>query len=343
MKEINVAVIGCGYWGPNLVRNFLEQADARLKTVCDLSPERLAYVKRLYPPVVTTTQMQDIFRDKDVQAVVIATPAATHFDIAMNALEAKKHVLIEKPLGLNRQECKKLIAAAKKHELILMVGHTFIYNSAVRKLREYIVQGFIGKTYYIYSQRLNLGKIRQDVNALWNFAPHDISILIYLLNELPHRVRAKGMEFIQKGIADVVMMDLDFPSGVSAHVHVSWLDPNKVRRMTVVGSEKMVVYDDVNADAKIQIFDKGITKKNIAASLGEFKNFGEFQLIHRAGDLVIPKLDNYEPLQEECRHFLQSIRQNSVPLTDGKHGLAVVEILEKAQESMDQGALPVDL
>ena len=359
---INVAVVGLGHWGPNLARNIAALPDAHLHTLCDVRPERLEHVGCQYPSAKRQREFDAVLGDPDVDAVVIATPARTHFELASAALKAGKHVLVEKPLAQTSAQCRELIALSEEHGRLLMVGHVFLYNAAVRKVKEYIQSGELGQVYYIYSQRLNLGIIRQDVNALWNFGPHDLSILCYWLDAAPERVLAQGYSYIQAGIEDVVFMTLDFPGGVGASVHISWLDPNKVRRMTVVGSEKMVVYDDVSADARIMVFDKGVMKKPNASilrqgsgdvlslskgqaslstgdgpSLGRYESFGEFQLLVRAGDVLIPKLNFVEPLKVECQHFVGCIRTGDRPLTDGYHGLQVVEALEAAQRAMSQG------
>jgi len=332
---VNIAVIGLGHWGPNLARNVASLTDARLHTLCDVRADRLAQVARQYPGVKTQTDYTAILADPEVDAVMIATPVHTHFELAAAALQAGKHVMVEKPLAQTSAQCRELIALAETRGLILMVGHVFIYNAAVRKVKEYIQSGELGQIYYIYSQRLNLGIIRQDVNALWNFAPHDISILCYWLDAMPERVIARGYSYIQPGIEDVIFMTLDFPGGVGANVHISWLDPNKVRRMTVVGSKKMVVYDDVSADAKIRVYDKGVTKKpNSALSLGSYESFGEFQLLLRAGDVLIPRVNFVEPLKVECQHFVDSIRLGQQPVTDGYEGLRVVQVLEAAQQAL---------
>ena len=356
---VNIALVGLGYWGPNLARNFAALPEVNLHTICELQPERLEQFGRQYPESKRQTDFDAVLADPEIDAVVVATPANTHFDLAAAALRAGKHAMVEKPLAQTSAQCRELIGLAEAGRLILMVGHVFIYNAAVRKVKEYIQSGELGQVYYIYSQRLNLGRVRQDVNALWNFGPHDLSILCYWLDAAPERVTARGYSYILPDIEDVVFMTLDFPGGVGANVHISWLDPNKVRRMTVVGSEKMVVYDDVNPDAKIAVYDKGVTKKpNRSArlttgasttlstgvstalntsgpSLGRYESFGEFQLLLRAGDVLIPKLNFVEPLKVECQHFVECIRSGQRPMTDGYDGLRVVEALEAAQQAMN--------
>ena len=334
---INVAVAGLGHWGPNLARNIAALSDAQLHTLCDTRPARLEHVGRQYPGAKRQASFDAVLEDPEVDAVIIATPVHTHFELAAAALGAGKHVLVEKPLAQTSVQCQELITLSEKRGVVLMVGHVFLYNAAVRRVKEYITSGELGEIYYVYSQRLNLGIVRQDVNALWNFAPHDLSILCYWLDAEPERVFARGYSFLQPGIDDVVFMTLDFPGGIGANVHISWLDPNKVRRMTVVGSRKMVVYDDVSADAKIVVYDKGVVKKpNVTPSLGCYETFGEFQLLLRAGDVLIPKLDFVEPLKAECQHFVECIRTKRRPLTDGNDGLQVVRVLEAAERSAAQ-------
>lgn len=346
---VRVALVGLGYWGPNLARNFASVSGAELHTLCDLIPDRLARFSGLYPQATASSDYDALLSDAEVDAVVLATPARTHFEMAKAALQAGKSVMVEKPLAQSSAQCRALIALAEERELTLMVGHVFVYNAAVRKVKEYIQAGELGQVYYVYSQRLNLGRVRQDVNALWNFAPHDLSILCYWLDAQPNHVVARGYSYLQTGVEDVVFMTLDFPGGVAANVHISWLDPNKVRRMTVVGSEKMVVYDDVNANARIMLCDKGIAREppisssagNGDTSLGRYETFGEFQLLVRAGDILIPKLDFVEPLRLECQHFVDCIRTGQKPLTDGYDGLRVVEVLEAAQRSLTLDSLSV--
>lgn len=344
-----IALVGLGYWGPNLARNLASLRGAELHTLCDLNAERLSHFGRHYPETRTTADYSVVLNTPEIDGVVIATPVHTHFDLAKAALQAGKHVMVEKPLAQTSAQCRELIALAESSKLTLMAGHVFIYNSAVRKVKEYIDSGLLGQVYYIYSQRLNLGIIRQDVNALWNFGPHDLSIINYWLGTPPLHVIAHGYSYIQPGIEDVVFMTLDYPGDVGANVHISWLDPHKVRRMTIVGSEKMVVYDDVSADARIMIYDKGVTKKALSlrasnangTSLGRFESFGEFQLLLRAGDILIPKLEFEEPLKLECQHFLECIRTGKPPLTDGYEGLRVVEALEAAQRSLTANGIGV--
>jgi predicted dehydrogenase len=334
---INVALVGLGYWGPNLARNIAILDGAKLHTLCDAQQDRLDRIGRQYPGAILTSDFEAVLADDKVQAVVLATPVVSHFDLARRALLAGKHVLVEKPLAQTSIQCAELIEIATKAGLTLMVGHVFLYNAAVRRMKDYIDSGELGDVHYIYSQRLNLGQVRHDVNALWNFAPHDLSILSYWLGMEPERVMARGYSYVQPGIEDVVFMTLDFPGGIGANVHISWLDPFKTRQMTVVGSKKMIVYDDVSADARITIYDKGVSRsrRDDAGPPGSYETFGEFQLLLRAGDVLIPKVDFTEPLRVELQHFVDCIGSGEAPLTDGVSGLRVVRALEAAQASMD--------
>lgn len=339
---VNFGLVGVGYWGPNLARNLNNTENATLAWVCDANEKSLGKIASNYPKVRTTGDLSQMLAASDLDAVVVATPAGTHFDIATQCLKAGKHVLVEKPLAMSTAECDALIDLAGSKDLRLMVGHTFLYSPPVLKMKELVDAGEIGDVYYAYSTRVNLGQIRKDVNAMWNLAPHDIAIFLYLFGAAPISVSAKGITQIQPGIEDVVFMYLDFPGNITAHVHVSWLDPGKVRKLTLVGSKKMVIYDDANADVKIQILDKGVTK--VANGNAEsFSSFGEFQLLLRAGDVLIPKIAATEPLKMECQHFADCIISGERPLTDGVHGKQVVRILEAAQESMRTGSGPVEV
>lgn len=339
----NIAVVGAGYWGPNLIRNFHRNKDAHLHSVCDLSEERLADIRLNYPAVATTSRLGDLLADDAIDGITLATPADTHFRMVSACLEAGKHVLVEKPLATSTDECRRLIRLAEERGRVLMVGHTFLYNEAVKRVKDYITSGEIGQLYYINMQRLNLGRVRQDVNVVWNLAPHDISIVLHWLDAEPVAVSARGYTYLQEGLEDVAYINLEFADGTASHIHVSWLDPKKVRQATVVGSQKMIVYDDVNTDSMVQVFDKGITKKDISVDLGKYDTFSKFQLIHRAGDLVIPKINFTEPLALECAHFVDCIQSGKTPISDGRNGLAVVRVLEKIQQSLDQGGQRIEL
>lgn len=326
-KVVNVAQIGVGYWGPNLLRNLIANKRCNVNKVIDFSPERLDFVNGLYPAVKVSLSPEDVFNDPGIDAVVIATPVATHFDLAVRALEAGKNILVEKPLARSAREAEKIGTLARQKRLVAMVGHTFLYNAAVRYLKRLVDSGDLGDIRYIYSQRLNLGRIRSDVDALWNFAPHDISIIQYLLGDpTPVSVSRHGMSYVQEGIDDVVFLNITYPNKVIANIHVSWLDPHRVRKITVVGSKKMVVYDDT-VDNKIAIYDKGIDPR---AKLGENMDFDNpnFQTFaHRSGDVLLPKIDFQEPLKVEIDHFIDCITQGVECLTGAAHAGKVVGIL----------------
>jgi predicted dehydrogenase len=335
--SIRVGAIGAGYWGPNLIRNLFQTPMADLKVVCDLDSDRLNYVGRLYPTISCTSDYRELIEREDVDAVIVATPAQTHYEMTKAVLAAGKHALVEKPLTLKSSESEELIDLAERHSRILMVGHTFMYNPAVRAMKQLINSGEIGDIYYIYSNRVNLGRVRKDINALWNIAPHDISILLYLLEEMPLRVSAQGQTFLQDGIEDVVFATYTFRDNVMANVQVSWLDPSKVRRTTVVGSKKMIIYDDVASEGKLKIYDKGALK------VGNGSVFGEFQIKLHSGDIHIPRIDLSEPLRNEINHFLECVQSGQTPETDGRNGLQVVRILEATQESLKLDGRPVEI
>ena len=324
---IKIAQIGVGYWGPNLLRNLVANKDCDVRGVADLSPERLGFVNSLYPAVKTTNDSEEIINDKDIEAVIIATPVATHFDLAIKALNAGKHILVEKPMARTTEEVEEIGRIAKEKGLVAMVGHTFLYNSAVRYLKELVDAGELGDIRYIYSQRLNLGRIRSDVDALWNLAPHDISIIQYLLGDpKPVSVNRQGVDYVQNGVDDVVFLNILYPNKVMANIHVSWLDPHKIRRITVVGSKKMVVYDDM-AENKIAIYDKGIDKMAVLGEEMDFDKTGTVEYTHRSGDVLLPKIDFQEPLKVEIAHFVDCIENGTECITGTEHALEVVRAL----------------
>ena len=322
---MQIAQIGVGYWGPNLLRNLVSNKKCKVSAVVDLSPERRDFVRGLYPAVTVTDNVDDVLNDPGVEAVVIATPVATHFDLAMRALAAGKHIFIEKPMARSVAEVDEIGRLAVQKDRVAMVGHTFLFNSAVRYVKKMIDSGDLGDIRYIYSQRLNLGKIRSDVDALWNLAPHDISIIQYWLGDpKPLSVVRIGADYVQEKIDDVVFMNIMYPKKIMANIHVSWLDPQKIRSMVVIGSKKMVVYDDM-ADEKIAIYDKGIDRK---AASGGSKQSPAFD--HRSGDVLLPKIDFKEPLKVELDHFIDCIQNGTKCLTGVDHARTVVEILATA-------------
>jgi predicted dehydrogenase len=339
--NINTGQIGGGYWGKNLIRN-LAQLDT-LAAICDSDKKLLKKYSKNYPTVDTTTNYKELLNNPDINAIVIATPASTHYDIVKAALLAGKDVLVEKPFTTTLKEARDLVKIAEEKELILMVGMVFLYNAAVRKVKELIDSGELGNIHYMFFQRRNLGKVRQDVNSWWNLAPHDISILSYWIKQKPINLTVRGFDFIQPGIEDVVMATIEYAQNASAFIHTSWLDPAKVRRAIVVGSKKMVIYDDMSQDMKVQVYDKGIDKNKPNIKPENFYSFGEFQLKQRAGDIHVPKIDFTEPLKEECGHFLNCVDSRREPISSGRKNLDMVHILEAGQESMKNRGKNIEL
>jgi len=330
---IKIAVIGCGYWGPNYVRTFNELPLSSVCLCCDIDANRLNYIKRIYPFVKTTTNYVDILENPKIDAVCISTPASTHYEMAKESLLYGKHVLVEKPLTLSVKDGEDLVKITKDQKKVLMVGHVYLYHPAVRWIKNYIQGNKFENLYYLYSIRTGLGPVRTDVNAMWDLAPHDISIYLHLLEEMPTKVNARGASYLQNGIEDVVSLSMEFSKRIMGYIHVSWLDPYKVRKLTVVSEGKMLVFDDTNPLEALKIHDKGI-------SVGEPATYGEFLIQARAGDILIPKIDSSEPLKNQCLDFLKCIEKNTNPLANGKEGLKVVRILEAAQESLKRrGAL----
>jgi predicted dehydrogenase len=330
---IGIAVVGYGYWGPNLVRNFAEAPGAKLVGVCDASRDRLAEARRRYPSVHTAEHYNELLGDPSVDAVAIATPVSTHFDLAIAALRADKHVLVEKPLASNSEQASELIAEAARRNRVLMVDHTFVYTGAVRKIAELVARGELGDIYYYDSVRVNLGLFQHDVNVIWDLAVHDLSIMDFILPGKPVAVSATGISNIAGQPENVAYITLFFPDNKIAHLHVNWLAPVKVRRTLIGGSERMIVYDDLEPSEKVKIYDKGVT-----LSAGE--EVYELLVSYRSGDMRAPKLDQTEGLQTEARHFIDCIVNGKKPQTDGSSGLRVVRILEAAEASMiDRGKL----
>ena len=332
----NLAIAGIGAWGKNLLRNFYNLSAGRLVLVCDQDESRLAYAKANYVGVETTTSYDNILKRDDIEAVILATPPADHFKMAASAIEAGKDVFVEKPLVLSVADGEKLVEAAEKGNRILMVGHIMVYHPATIYLKAQIDSGELGRVYYLYASRVNLGKVREIENALWSFAPHDISIILYLLEKDPVRVTATGSAYLQPGIEDVVFTTLHFGDGTMAHIHVSWLDPHKDRKLVVVGSKKMAVFDDSQAGEKIRLYDKSVATRQ------DYETYGEYLSI-RTGDIVIPQIKSSEPLAEECRHFLDCIEKRERPRSDGTEGLRVLKVLDAAQQSLEAGGAPVNL
>lgn len=331
---VRVGVVGFGYWGPNLVRNLDRLGDAQLVAACDLSEGNLAKISALYPSVETTTDLDRMLADYNLDAVVVATSAPSHFAIASKVIAAGKHCFVEKPLTLTSADSEALVRAADERGVTLMVGHLMEYHSAINWIKDHIATGDLGDVLYVYMQRLNLGKVRTEENAFWSLAPHDVSIVLYLLGEMPDSVSANGAAYVTPGVQDTVFANLHFPSGKMANIHVSWLDPHKVRKLTIVGTKKMLVFDDMEATEKIWIYDRGVGEPTSALSYGE-------DLTLRFGDITVPFIKMTEPLGLEVQHFLDCCRSGETPRSDGRDGLRVVRILEAVGESMAAGGAPV--
>ncbi|MFQ5458124.1 MAG: Gfo/Idh/MocA family protein [Myxococcota bacterium] len=336
MGDVQIAVIGAGGWGKNLVRNFAGLKGARLAWCCDLNPSILERVAAQYPETRVTARLEDVLGDDAVTGVVIATDAPTHHRIAKAALEADKHVYVEKPLTMEAGQARELVALAEARDRRLMVGHLLLYHPAVEALEAVVGSGELGDIHYMYTQRLNLGVVRKDENAWWSLAPHDVSVILHLFGADPQTVSARGESYLQQGVQDVVFVNLHFPDGRMAQIHVSWLDPHKMRKMTIVGSRKMVVFDDMEAAEKIKIYDKGADVRP------NFTSYNE-AITLRQGDIFIPHLDMSEPLMRECRHFVDCIANGKTPKTNGREGLRVVRVLEAAHHSLGEGGRPVTL
>lgn len=334
---IRVGVIGCGYWGPNLVRNFARLETCEVVAVSDLNQKRLEQIANQYPSIETVTHERELIADPRIDAVVIATPVSTHFDMAIGAVQAGKHVMVTKPLAATADQAQKLIVEADRHSRVLMVDHTFIYTGAVRKIHELVKSGALGDLYYYDSVRVNLGLFQHDVNVIWDLAVHDLSILDYVQRSLPTAISATGINHVLDEPENIAYLTLFFDGGFIGHLHVNWLAPVKIRRTLIGGSQKMIVYDDLEPSEKIKVYDKGIT----LAHTGE----GRYQLLagYRAGDMWAPQLELTEALSIEAAHFVECIEKNEQPLTDGESGLRVVRMLEAATQSMKERGRPVEL
>lgn len=325
---IGVGVIGHGYWGPNLVRNFMEAPGSTVVSVCDLSADRLAPLATRYPAIRTTSDYRELLADPRVDAIIIATPVATHFELAMAALRAGKHALVEKPLAANSEQALRLVEEAERRGLVLMVDHTFIYTGAVRKIRDLIAGGALGQIYYYDSVRINLGLFQHDVSVVWDLAVHDLSIMDYVLPARPVAVSATGISHLSGQPENVAYITLFFDNQIIAHVHVNWLTPVKVRRTLIGGSEKMIVYDDLEPSEKLKVYDKGVT-------VGQHpEDVYELLVSYRSGDMWAPRFDTTEALRTEALHFIECVERGTRPETDGLEGLRVVRIMEAAEKSL---------
>jgi predicted dehydrogenase len=326
MTPVRIGVAGLGYWGPNLARNFSAIPGCEVAYLCDADPSARERLLRPFPHAAPAAEIDELLADPSLDAVVLATPVPTHAELAVRTLEAGKHCFVEKPLAQSVVDAERAVVAASASGRTLMVGHLLEYHPGVQKLKELTESGELGdRIYYIYGNRLNLGKLRADENALWSLGAHDVSVVLYLADEQPWEVTAHGSSYVRSGVEDVVFCYLQFPSGLSAHLHLSWLDPHKERRFTVVGSRQMATFDDMATEGKLAIYDKGFEE--------DARGYGEY--ITRAGAIYFPRIPNDEPLRIECEHFIESIRKGAPPRSDGESGLRVVRVLERLQRSLD--------
>jgi predicted dehydrogenase len=324
VTPVRVGVVGLGYWGPNLARNFDTLPNAELAWVCDGDEERLERARTAFPNARTSADLDELLADPELDAVVVATPVPTHADLAVRVLSAGKHCFVEKPLAQSVEKAEEAAAAARDTGRILMVGHLLEYHPGVEKLKELASAGELGDIHYIYSHRLNLGQLRADENALWSLGAHDVSVVLRLAGEEPVEASAWGESYMRPGIEDVVFAYLRFPSGLAAHLHLSWLDPHKERRFTVVGSKRMATFDDMGLEQKVKIYDKGFDQ--------DFSSYGEY--VMRSGDIHSPRISNEEPLRIECKHFVEAIASGTQPRSDADSGVRVVRVLEALDSSL---------
>jgi predicted dehydrogenase len=330
VSPVRIGVVGLGYWGPNIARNFAAIPGCELAWCCDPSEAARQRFAESFPDVTVTGDLERLLSDRELDAVAVATPVPTHAELAVRVLKAGKHCFVEKPLAQSVADAERAVAAAASHDRILMVGHLLEYHPGVQKLKELTDSGQLGeRIYYIYGNRLNLGKLRADENALWSLGAHDVSVLLYLAGEEPWETVAHGASYVRPGVEDVVFCFLRFPSGLTAHLHLSWLDPHKERRFTVVGSSRMATFDDMALEGKLTVYDKGFDE--------DARGYGEY--ITRSGDIYSPRTPNVEPLRLECEHFIECIAEGRVPRSDGESGLRVVRVLERLQRSLDESTL----
>jgi predicted dehydrogenase len=325
VSALRLGVAGLGYWGPNLARNFAALPECELAWLCDADPAACERLAARFPGVRTTTVIEDLLDDTALDAIVLATPVPTHGPLAVRVMRAGKHCFVEKPLAINVASAERAVAVSRETKRVLMVGHLLEYHPAVAKLKEIADRGELGDIHYVYSNRLNLGKLRADENALWSLGAHDVSVVLLLAGEEPDELAAHGECYINAGVEDVVFCFLRFPSGLAAHLHLSWLDPHKERRFTVVGSRRMATFDDMALESKVTVYDKGFDEDS--------SSYGEY--ITRSGDIWSPRVSNREPLRIECEHFLECVREGRTPLSDGEAGLRVVRVLEALQQRLD--------
>ncbi len=332
---ISIGVIGCGHWGPNHIRTFSQLSGSEVIMCADSDPSRIGAIKTLFPNIKTTENYQDILNNKDIDAVCISTPTATHFKIVKESLGVGKHVLCEKPLSLSAEECQKLGDLAEKQKKNLMVGHVFLFNQGIISLKEHLQSGELGDIHYAHSERTNLGPFRYDVNALWDLAPHDISIFNYLFDSCPISTSARGQKCLKTNLEDLAFVTLEYPKDILVNIHVSWLDPRKVRQITIVGDQKMIVWDDLDSLGPVRLYDKHVERTEVF-----YETYGEFQLLSREGSVTIPKISAGEPLKSQNKYFIDCIEKQQLPiLSDAQKALDVVKTLSAIQESMDNNGL----
>lgn len=336
-KILAAGLIGCGHWGPNYLRVFQQLAGTEILQAADLNSQRRESLKSQFPAVDFCENASEIFKNPQIDAVVIATPATSHFELVSQALKAGKHVLCEKPLTLHIEEGQALTQLAADQDRILMVGHTFLFNTGIRQLKNYLAQNLLGELYYLHSTRTNLGPIRSDVGAIEDLASHDISIFNYLLDSLPLEVSARAHSCLPHPHEDIAFITLSYPGKIAAHVHVSWLNPVKVRQMTLVGSQKMVTWDDINTTEPIRIYEAGVMQEPY------YQDFGQYQLLPKQGDTHIPRLQMSEPLKAEVQEFLNAINSHTPPFSDGNFGTGVVQVLDAIRASLNAGGSPIQI
>jgi predicted dehydrogenase len=324
-RSIEVGVVGLGYWGPNLARNFAAIPGCRVSWLCDASEPALARLAQGFPGARCTTEIADLLADPELDAIILATPVPSHAALAARVAQAGKHCFVEKPLATSAADAELAVAAAQEAGRTLMVGHLLEYHPAVRRLKELVDGGELGSLYYLYGNRLNLGKLRADENALWSLGAHDVSVVLHLIDEEPSECIAHGRSYVREGVEDVVFCYLRFPSGIVAHLHLSWLDPHKERRLTVVGARRMATFDDMQLEGKLTVYDKGFDE--------DMRSWGEY--IARSGEIFSPQISSVEPLRVECEHFVECIRTGAAPRSDGHSGLRVVRVLEQLQRSLE--------
>lgn len=326
-RPVRVGVVGLGYWGPNIARNLAAIEGCELRWLCDADEGRRAAVASSFPSARVTGELRQLLEDPELDAIALATPVPTHAELAIAAARAGKHCFVEKPLATNAADAEAAVAAAAQARRVLMVGHLLEYHPAVARLKQLIEEDELGRLFYVYGNRLNLGKLRADENALWSLGAHDVSVVLHLVDEEPEECIAHGASYVREGVEDVVFCYLRFPSGIVAHLHLSWLDPHKERRMTVVGAKRMATFDDMLVEGKLSVYDKGFDE--------DARSWGEY--ITRSGDIFQPRIPNAEPLRLECEHFVRCVREGTAPRSDGASGLRVVRVLERLQGSLEQG------